>query len=300
MVAGEPITRTLSLNAEGLTASQLPVMMTDMATGPVKLYLDQAQLDTETQAEKGVISQRIESAAVVVNQGGNATLPAVKIPWWDTNTDTLRYAELPAKNLQIQGNVNPDHKQTLHDNVAEPTEQARATATPVNETNQALDDSALERIKKLENHLFIWRLISLVLLFVVLVLSLLFLLRRPAKTAHADESKAARKKSTTLARALNNIKHSCKTNDAAQTRIHLLNWAQLYWPKGELFTLTDIANRSNHPALSKQLFALDAALYSGTTSGEWDGFKTWKAFEQFMSEDNKQENQEGLPPLYPV
>jgi hypothetical protein len=103
---GEPVTRKIILTAQGLMSSQLPQLISDKnLEDKVKLYPEQPELSNDTD-ESGINGKRIESVAVVVSEGGELILPAVKIPWWDVNSNQLRYAELPEKKLTVAGDDN--------------------------------------------------------------------------------------------------------------------------------------------------------------------------------------------------
>src|SRR5690606_6576802 len=87
LFSGEPLTRTLSLAAEGLNASQLPALQSlsgDAAQDQqLRQYSDQPHLQTEL-SDNGVRGARHDSAALVALQEGTWTLPPVTVHWWNT------------------------------------------------------------------------------------------------------------------------------------------------------------------------------------------------------------------------
>ncbi|WP_339064549.1 BatD family protein [Teredinibacter turnerae] len=97
---GEPITRTLNLQANGLISSQLPEINTEARDPRLKIYPDQPKLNDKLDTD-GAIAQRIETSAVVVNEGGEIGVPGVRIPWWNTVTDELEYAEIPDRKFWV-------------------------------------------------------------------------------------------------------------------------------------------------------------------------------------------------------
>ncbi|MCK5366325.1 MAG: protein BatD, partial [Gammaproteobacteria bacterium] len=81
LLAGEPLTRTLRLQAVGLSAEQLPEIAVTVAEG-VKEYGDQpiTRTTTDTDWVHGVREQR---TALVPGNEGNYTLAEIRIDWWD-------------------------------------------------------------------------------------------------------------------------------------------------------------------------------------------------------------------------
>ena len=98
-IVGEPITRTLVISANALTASQLPTLGANTIEG-FKLYPDQPTLknDKDGNGLKGVRTQKI---AIMPLRTGYYTLPEIEIRWWNINTDKEEVARLPARNITV-------------------------------------------------------------------------------------------------------------------------------------------------------------------------------------------------------
>ncbi|MBF8270605.1 MAG: Protein BatD, partial [Gammaproteobacteria bacterium] len=71
----EPLTRTLTLRATGLTASQLPELPV-WTTDAFKQYPDQPVLEDDKQGD-GVIGKRVEKIAMIPGRAGTYTLPEI-------------------------------------------------------------------------------------------------------------------------------------------------------------------------------------------------------------------------------
>jgi len=99
---GTPITRTITLTAVGITKEQLPEIKLSKIDG-IKSYPDQAE-NKNAVRDGRIISQRIESFALLPQKPGSYTLPEVKIPWFNTVINKVEYAVLPAKKITITGN----------------------------------------------------------------------------------------------------------------------------------------------------------------------------------------------------
>ncbi len=99
---GEPITRTITLTAAGLSEEQLPKININVPEG-LKVYPDQAELHTSVRNNK-LISQKVKNFAIVASRAGTFTLPKVVIPWWNTVTDRYEEAILPEQTITIEEN----------------------------------------------------------------------------------------------------------------------------------------------------------------------------------------------------
>jgi hypothetical protein len=96
---GQPITRTLTLSAAGQTASQLPELPR-WDQSALRQYPDQPSLNDQVTA-KGVTGQRIEKIAIIPNQPGKYTLPAIEVPWWNLQTEKQEVARLPEHEIEV-------------------------------------------------------------------------------------------------------------------------------------------------------------------------------------------------------
>ncbi|MBL4910411.1 MAG: protein BatD [Alteromonadaceae bacterium] len=99
---GEPITRTITLTAAGLSEEQLPKLNLTMPKG-LKIYPDQAELHTNVNNNK-LVSQKVKNFAIVASSPGTYTLPKITIPWWNTITNKFQQAVLPEQTITIVAN----------------------------------------------------------------------------------------------------------------------------------------------------------------------------------------------------
>jgi hypothetical protein len=82
----------------GQPATQLPDPLASLNESDFRLYRNSPEFN-----DAGSQAQRTDVAALVFADAGDYTLPAVRVPWWDTNADSLRYAELPARKIRVDG-----------------------------------------------------------------------------------------------------------------------------------------------------------------------------------------------------
>ena len=98
-VAGEPVTRIVTLTALGVVEEQLPDIP-EFYPPNFKLYPDQSNTTT-VEKDQSLISQRQTSLAIIPTQLGNFVLPEITIPWFNTLTQQTEYATIPARSITV-------------------------------------------------------------------------------------------------------------------------------------------------------------------------------------------------------
>lgn len=253
---GEPLTRTLTVRAEGLSAAQLPPLPAITIDG-LNAYQDQAQNDDQKN-EQGVIGSRIETTAIVANQPGKFTLPAIKIHWWDTDEDIFKTATFQETTLTVTGTaITPN-------NTSAPSETTDSTSVPIN-TN--LDDLPAQPAP-VATILPVW---MYALLAASLVLNLiLFLLywkakqraneKQEVKDYFSNESAAEEKEAwNQLRHALNG--HELNGKNIKKIRHAIISWGKLFWADEQISTLDALARKFNSVELKALFDEIDAAIY---------------------------------------
>jgi hypothetical protein len=288
LTQGEPVTRRITLTAEGLTAAQLPAIPFSDIAG-VNLYPDQPQTDEQIGAG-GVTASVTQTLALVANQTGRLTLPEVTLFWWDTQSGEMRQASLPAREVR----VNPPAG--LAPPPGGPTQQVQQEAVPI--TTDLPGSPALEPGFSL---LHWWLIISSALLaLLVLLLGAGYLRLRQQlnalTTGHDREEGQERGREKT---AWTQLKRQTRDGNLAQVRDALLNWARRHWPDEPIHSLSTIAQRGSRPELKQQLEALDRSLFSERESPELDREKLLQEVDALRVRRRKQKREENsLPPLY--
>ncbi|HMM75828.1 MAG TPA: BatD family protein [Gammaproteobacteria bacterium] len=238
---GEPVTRTLSLWADGLTAGQLPPL--DGAEIPgVKQYPDRPQT-SEQQAPSGYSAVLQRKTALIPTAAGRLALPAIEIPWWNTGTDALEYARVPAHTLEVAavpGMAPPPS--------AAPTPAPAAAAPPTVTTPPP------PPLPHADDY---WPMLA-ILALVGWALTLALWWRRPGPRRDVPAgTESAAPASTAMASAVEAALARGALPDIAEA---LLRWAAGRWPSAPPRSLGALAARA--PAdCAAALWALDAALY---------------------------------------
>lgn len=97
---GEPITRTITLTAAGLSKAQLPKLEMKSSRG-LKIYPDQAELNANLSNDR-LVSQKIQNFALVPSKAGDFVLPAMSVTWFNTFTNKIEQATLPTQTISVQ------------------------------------------------------------------------------------------------------------------------------------------------------------------------------------------------------
>jgi hypothetical protein len=264
---GEPITRTITITAQSLTAAQilpLPVNESDA----YKIYPDQAQLDERADAS-GVTGIRRESFALVPNQAGEITLPAINVRWWDTAKQRMQTTSLDTVTLQVAPAklsnpapytpapaVIPQSASSL-----DPNQPLAITAAPLS-ISQPQPQSLVAELAASPILQF-----SLAINGLLLVLLLLLIFR---KTGIPTGGRQHGSKSgfdpngprLELRQLLTNIDRAAKRSDLASLRDGILAWGRCIFPDQRIKTLAEIATLLEQPQLQEHFDLLDQALYN--------------------------------------
>lgn len=284
-MVGQAVTRTVAIMADGLTASQLPALKGAAISG-LKKYPDQPALK-DTQDSAGVTGLRTEKIAYIPSRAGNVTLPAIKIPWWNTVTDKMEVATLPARTFTVlpsstDNNVSPP-----------PVPEVAAPAPAKQPTRVAKLTPATPPPPTIDRWLWLAMLLGIGWLATVIV----WWWRVHRADLQGESARAGKDES--LHRLEKALEASCLANDAALTKGAVLAWARRRWPQHPPISLTAVARRCPEP-LSAALIELDRSLYAqtGTT---WNGRRLWQQFTAHRvgkENQNKGDRRVGLAPLY--
>ena len=246
--AGESATRTLRIVGEGLQGAQLPpVAIPDL--GGLKFYPDQPAIsDTETGA--GLTGVRVDSAALVPTQAGSWELPEIRIPWWDTASESVRYAVVPGRRVSVTGAA----ASALTVPVPVTSVPIAVTPEPTAITVAGADDS-------------IWQVATAIAVLGWLLTALAWLWsRRQRKPAIAN----ATPENTSESAAFRNLAAACAAGQPAQARRALIAWANARTTESTVTRLADV------PAtLDGDLDQWSAALAALEASNYRDGGDPW-------------------------
>ena len=269
---GEPVTRTLSLVAKGTTVGQLPELNTTQTSEELKAYPDQPVLQEQKKVE-GLIAFREEKIALIPSKAGTYPLPAIEIPWFNTQTQKLEIAKIPEETLTTAA-------------VATQPEPAPApTFTPLETTKT---DSVAIADSYQNTPIWLWVSIFLALGWLITLIVFLRKRRPKAEVWLEDESEIS------LKAAIKNLKHACANNDALAAKEALLIWGNHKFDTNNLGALAGFCDAR----LRDEIVLLNQTLY-GKESTQWEGKKLFQAFTENKARGAIKETvDKSLEPLY--
>lgn len=285
---GEPITRTITITANGQRANAIPPLSNSIQTD-YKSYKDQPQIETTTTTQ-GLVGVRIESEAIVPSASGDLELPEQRISWWDNLSDQWREAILPAESMTVLAAVGGSA-------VAQPNNSfAPPIPTELNQQpNQADMNSQLSNKTD-----WWWKLATLGL---ALVCFLQFYLLRKQQTINPTIETKTSKNDNNEKASWNQLEQSLKQKDPRTIRTTLLIWAKSASPKQAIHSLDDVSKLSNSPTLKTELNKLDKQLYSSGDEIDVSQLTTQlNELRQEIHNNNKNKKVDAgkLASLYPV
>ncbi|MDA0902603.1 MAG: BatD family protein, partial [Proteobacteria bacterium] len=104
---GEPINRTITINAIGSQGNQLPKTDYVESTELYKSYADKPIIKDSSSSNGIPQTSTSISYTIIPQKSGEVKIPEIVIPWFDVNKHQLRYAKLAAKTLKIAPSDNP-------------------------------------------------------------------------------------------------------------------------------------------------------------------------------------------------
>lgn len=282
--AGEPVTRTFTIRATGLSAGQVPpVPMADIPG--VRYYPDQTQ-DSSEVTEQGIVTTVVQSVALVPTNQGELILPEVRLPWWNTLENRVEYATLPEHTINITAGTLPSSPAAAPDQ----PQQESATTTSASETNST---PAFWQWLAIGSGVF-----NLILLIAV---AYLFQNRNRQTDPSADRQEAAQEKKQKEDEHFywRELKKAARDNDAQRIREHIVSWAAAASGR-KMTSLAQAEVWLNDVRLSAALAELDATLYSQNTNSAFNGQGLISLIEKARknAEGEQSERKDELPEFY--
>lgn len=276
MKVGEPLTRTLTLLVKGATVGQLPELNTGKIDAQLKTYPDQPVLREQKKPE-GLIAFKEEKIAIIPSKAGFYKLPAIEIPWFNTQTQKMEIAKIPETTitaLEAAGAPLPEPVAPVA-SAAEPAPQKAEQSAPVITQPQQQN---------------IWFWAALFLGTGWLATLAYFLIKRPVKKPAAEKSAAEIR----LEDSVKNLKKACAGNNATAAKDALLAWGRQKYGAASLGAIAEHSDAR----LRDEVLHLNQILY-GKAAGQWQGKKLFQAFAENKAREKIAATDDGkLEPLY--
>lgn len=287
---GESLTRNIVIRAEGLSSSLLPGITYENIPG-LKFYPDQPERN-DSADRAGVTGSRAEGTAIVPSEPGEYLMPEIRLPWWNTQTDSLEFATIPAHTLTVlpAASSMQSSPPAFELPAAQPRGGAGAPIAPAAGAN--------------------WAWISATVFFAaawLLTLALWLRNRRQLAFAGAHLPQArvdvrAPGELPGLDAAFQGLRQACERQDLKAMRQCVLAWGQAYFGNRGIRTLEHLKAYCGNPTLEALLFNLDQALYGGDEAqAEFrcaQLFKEVSGIHESGRREQKRRKDYRLPPLY--
>ncbi len=284
LVVGESMTRSLTLQADGIDGAHLPELPLPTIDGG-RLYADQPQLDDSSDA-RGIRGKRVHSAALIPSRPGPLQLPGARLLWWDVDSDSEKVAEIAPHRLQIRPAA------------AGATDTSPATA----QVDPARAGSALPGAAPDHRQLLGWQ-IATTLLACGWLATLLWSRRRPRPLPTPRDAAPALPNGDEAA-AFKALQRACRERQPASARGALLAWGAAAQQRQQV-GLEELLQWADDSALNGAVTELERRLYAPESSVEstWHG-ETLLAAVEAVRERRPKSGQSAaggaLPPLYPL
>ncbi|WP_111641899.1 BatD family protein [Marinimicrobium alkaliphilum] len=289
---GEPVTRSITINADGLSGAQITPLGEARIDG-FSYYPDQPQTDEQRDAS-GVRGTRMETVAMVPRRAGRHTLPEVTLRWWNTESQRFETATLPERRVRVQaapGSIEDDRQA-----VEQPGASLADTGASLYRDTPSQDEP---RVVTFVAWWWIAGAVFFALLSALLALMLWLSRRQLYRLTHTENAPVLDRNEAILWRQM---KRSSADNDLNALRQQLIRWAQRHWQTDSLHRLDQIIARTDNETLHRLLRQLDQILFSGSTATDFDSgalLQEVAALRREKRDRHYGKNKAPLPPLYP-
>jgi len=270
---GEPLTRTLTLTADGITSSQLPELQY-APHSQLKTYPDQAvRIDQKSTA--GITATLQQKIAIIPTQTGQIELPEHTVSWFNTQSQTMETAQLPAVTLTVI--AAPNNTNTLT-----PTE-VTSTNTHDNQEPVTLTTATASNWK--------WWAIFMGLGWLITLLVIFWTRHKKSNKSQSPPKHNVVNNSKNL---LQQLQSACKNKDARQAKQTLTAWVKHNY---SITTLTEFTQHCD-ATLQHEIEQLNQCLYAKTPT-PWNGESLFNAVTNHqVTQARSDEKQDPLESLH--
>jgi hypothetical protein len=289
--AGEPLTLTLRLKAQGLGFEQLPELKLPNIDG-ADIYPDK---ETTQNRDDGpwIYGQRERKFAIVPSRAGTLTVPPLSVVWWDTEHDRAATAELPATTITVL----PAAAGAATANSAPPVPASTPTPSPGSNAQSGSASPILAAPESVQ--LRLWRTVALgalILWALTVATGIVWWRTQRPRTDMALAASAASRRSDADEKE---FRAACASGDLPAAARALLQWARREQP--DVRNLGELARMVSDPKQSAGLQELERALYAqqapaGIAPRLAVAFRSGPAF---VSRSAKPGAKPAVPELYP-
>jgi len=279
LTAGEPVTRIITLTAEGLTAAQLPdLVQTDVAG--IKQYPDKPVFEN-LRSSRGIDAVLQRRVAIIPTAAGHYSLPEITIPWWNIRTGQREVARIPSRIIEVQQGANS------------------TVASASGSGNLAIVTESPDNVSLLQSEPdWFWLWMSIILGAGWLASFIAWWLSRRGSRLRSTGADGLVKND--LPGAIKRLRQACADNSASDARDAVLSWANALENNRRFVNLNQVARYFGNP-LKQQLDLLNHSIYS-ESAGDWYGDSLWRTCEDIADDPVSGDEVavlNGLQPLNP-
>lgn len=271
---GNTLIRYIQIEAKGLPAQllqSLPAL--DFTTQAGYSVYPEKGKPGNTLSDGDLVGKYSFKVNYLMDKSGTITIPEVKLPWFNTETNQEETAILPARTVQVQAIV--DHASAMKP-------RASQDASP--------EKLAVKKPPSVMTHSSILYTIA-GLFATLLAVSTGFWFGR--KYAPASDKKNDKM-------YLNQLRQACLANDPPAALKAVLSWARVHWPNTTILNLSDIMTRVQDASLRQQLQILSSIVYGPEKKVWWQGDALWQAIRDFLRvKPDHTGKRMNLPPMNP-
>ena len=266
---GEPINRVLSMHAKGLPGSLLPPFK-ELEIGNIKTYVDPPDV-SESAVEDGLVSSSITTVGIVPTTAGPITLPEIRIPWWNIQTNSEEVAIIPAATYDVLPSVGSDASVPDID-----------VPMPQSTQPQVIQEPA-----------------ALYWMYITLALGLLCLFtswkwwsaRRTTADVSGNPENTATDYQPDEDQLYLNLSRACKDNQATDAHRYLFLWTNARFNTGSLQALQQRLKRDD---LNNEIRKLESVLYTSDGEQDWRGADLLKLVEELKGQKDESVSRRNL------
>ena len=248
---GDPVTRTIRLQAQGLGFEQLPELNLAAPEG-AEIYPDKP--DTRTRDDgTWLYGERVRKFAFVPTKPGTLTIPGMSVRWWDTVHDRMQTTELPPHTLTV---LPAAGKNAGTGPAANAPSTANEPASPASLPSPSIAASAPAPSASVR----IWQVLAAIGFMLWLVTLVLWWRSRSSERVVPDATQPPAGVSAQRAAFL----RAAALGELAGAERALVAWARSERPDGR--NLGELAARLDDTAQRDSLAALQRARYAGAST----------------------------------
>ena len=303
---GDTFVRTIKMTANGVDGAVLPPFSPSNIQG-FNTYLDPAKIERRF-VNGSIVGERIESSTLVVLEDGNLSIPAIKIDWWNVDSDRLDSTivqETMLRILPLQG-IAPSE-------LAVPSTESieDLLAAPPEISQEMIDEQATGQYLNIEEILVRYSIIiGFLLIFVTLLRNLIIKNRSHIFAGYAGlrkEFRLTQSPERNERNAYRALMRAFRHSDTQEIKATLIQWANHIVGTIEINTIEDLYRQKEHPEIYGPLQNFQSELFSEKPNSKNLDLSNLLAAVRKIRKVNKKNNaaherkkRYHLPPLYPI